>query len=249
MRVAIMQPYLFPYIGYFQLIAAVDRFVIYDTVKYTKKGWINRNRFLRDGQPVTFTLPIARGADDLAIGQRHVAADFSPDRLCAQIAGAYRRAPFFAETMPLIESVLHPRAETLFGQLQAGLTRCCAHLGIATPILTASEVEGPTDLRRQDRVLALCRHLSATAYVNPIGGTALYDPAEFAAHGISLRFLKARLQPYPQFGRPFVPWLSIIDVLMFVGAAGTRATLLDAFDLVAGPEADQDEVPPFTDAA
>ncbi|WP_342164758.1 WbqC family protein [Methylobacterium sp. SD21] len=236
MRVAIMQPYLFPYIGYFQLIASVDRFVIYDAVKYTKKGWINRNRFLRDGEAVTFTLPLARGADELDIAERQVAGDFAPDKLCAQIAGAYRRAPSFAETMPLVEAVLRHRAENLFLHLREGLTRTCAHLGIATPILTASEIEGRTDLRKQDRVLGLCERLGATTYVNPIGGTALYDPQEFEARGMELRFLKARPLAYPQFGAEFVPWLSIIDVLMFNGREGTRA-MLGECDLLAHHEA------------
>lgn len=241
MRVAIMQPYLLPYIGYFQLIAAVDRFVIYDTVKYTKKGWINRNRFLRNGEATTFTLPIARGTDDLDIRDRQVAADFTPDKLCAQIAGAYRRAPFFPETMPLVEEVLRLRSEDLFGHLHAGLRLACAHLGIATPILVASEVEGSTDLRGQDRVLDICSRLSAELYINPIGGTELYDPDAFAARGMTLRFLKARPHSYPQFGQPFVPWLSILDPLMFLGREDVRATLLGAYDLVAGgtPPSDQ----------
>lgn len=250
MRVAIMQPYLFPYIGYFQLIAAVDKFVVYDTVKYTKKGWINRNRFLRDGQAITFTLPIAKGADDLDIRNRHVAADYAPDKLCAQIAGAYRRAPYFAETMPLVEGVLHHRAATLFGHLHEGLTCSCAHLGIETPILIASDVEGATELRRQDRVLDICTRLSATTYINPIGGTELYDAAAFAARGMTLRFLKARAHSYPQYdGRPFVPWLSIIDPLMFLGREGTRSTLLGAFDLLAAPEATAADLSPYDEAA
>lgn len=235
MRVAIMQPYLFPYIGYFQLIAAVDRFVIYDTVKYTKKGWINRNRFLRDGEPVTFTLPLAKGADELDIVERHVAPDFAPDKLCAQIAGAYRRAPHFRETMPLVEAVLRHRADNLFLHLREGLRLVTGHLGIFTPLITASDLEGGTDLRRQDRVLNLCERLSTTTYVNPIGGTALYDPRQFEARGIALRFLKARLGPYAQFDAPFVPWLSIIDVLMFTGREGTRG-LLDACDLLSAAD-------------
>lgn len=248
MRVGIMQPYLFPYIGYFQLIAAVDRFVIYDTVKYTKKGWINRNRFLRDGEPVTFTLPIARGADDLDIGERQVAAEFAPAKLCAQIAQAYRLAPFLNETMPLIEAVLHHRADTLFLHLREGLAQTSAHLGIETPILTASVLEGRTDLRRQERVIDLCARLSAATYVNPIGGTALYDPEAFAARGIALRFLKARPQDYRQFDKPFVPWLSIIDVLMFNGRDGTRARLPD-YDLLTADEAAPAGQPSLPEAA
>ncbi|MEH3116123.1 MAG: WbqC family protein [Methylorubrum populi] len=231
---AIMQPYLFPYIGYFQLIAAVDRFVIYDRVKYTKKGWINRNRFLRDGAPVTFTLPLERDSDHLDIRERRVAAGFEPGRLCAQIAQAYRRAPHVRETMPLVEEVLGYAGADLFDHLRHGLVRTCAHLGLGTPIRTASEIEEATDLRRQDRVIDLCERLGASTYVNPIGGTALYDPAAFARRGIALRFLRTRPFAYPQGPHPFVPWLSILDVLMFNPRPTLTAVLASGYDLIAG---------------
>jgi len=232
--VAIMQPYLFPYIGYFQLVAAVDQFVIYDTVKYTKKGWINRNRFLRDGAPVTFTLPLEKGSDQRDIRERHVAAGFEPDGLCAQIAQAYRHAPYRRETMPLVEDVLGYRSADLFDHLRHGLLRTCAHLSIATPIRTASAIEGVTDLRRQDRVLALCERLGAATYVNPIGGTTLYDPAAFTQRGIALRFLRARPFDYAQGPHPFVPWLSILDVLMFNPRSALTTLLAGGYDLVDG---------------
>lgn len=234
-----MQPYLFPYIGYFQLIAAVDQFVVYDTVKYTKKGWINRNRFLRDGAPATFTLPIEKGSDTLDIRERRVASSFSPDGLLSQITGAYRRAPFFAETMPLVEDVLRLPAGNLFEHLHHGLVRTCSHLGIGTPIRVASEVEGETELRRQDRVIDICARLGATTYLNPIGGLELYAPAAFAKRGIALRFLRARPLVYPQFGHPFVPWLSILDVLMFNPRARVSEVLSEGYDLVEGEDHDR----------
>ncbi|WP_019904254.1 WbqC family protein [Methylobacterium sp. 77] len=232
--VAIMQPYLFPYIGYFQLIAAVDEFVIYDTAKYTKKGWINRNRYLRDGEPIVFTLPLEKDGDHLDIRERRVAASYAPDRLCAQIAQAYRRAPHVDETMPLVESALRYQGATLFDHLRNALVRTCAHLGIDTPIRIASEIEGDTDLRCQDRVLGLCERLGATSYINPIGGTALYDPVAFARRGIALRFLRARPVAYDQGPRPFVPWLSIIDVMMFTPRPSLRAMLTESYDLLVG---------------
>lgn len=234
---AIMQPYLFPYIGYFQLISAVDQFVIYDTVKYTKKGWINRNRFLREGEPVVFTLPLEKDADHLDIRARRIAQSFEPDRLCAQIAQAYRRAPHRQETMPLVESVLGYRGDTLFEHLRHGLIRTCAHLEIGTPIRTASEIEGTTDLRRQERVIDICGRLGASTYVNPIGGTALYDPAAFAQWGIALRFLRARPFAYAQGPHPFVPWLSILDVLMFNPRSALKAVLAGGYDLIEGEDA------------
>ncbi|GJD96132.1 WbqC family protein [Methylobacterium iners] len=236
MKVAIMQPYLLPYIGYFQLIAAVDQFVVYDTVKYTKKGWINRNRLLRDGDVFVFTLPIEKDSDSLDIRERRVAASFAPDQLCRQIAQAYRRAPHFVETMPLVEATLKYEAHTLFDHLRHALVRTCAHLQIDTPIRIASEVEGETVLRRQDRVLDICQRLGASTYINPIGGTALYEPAAFAQHGIALRFLRARPFAYAQFGHPFVPWLSIVDVMMFNPRSTLLTMLQDGYDLIEGEE-------------
>lgn len=233
-----MQPYLLPYIGYFQLIAAVDEFVIYDAVKYTKKGWINRNRFLRDGVPAVFTLPIEKGSDALDICERRVAATFAPDGLCAQIAQAYRRAPQVVQTMPLVESVLAYRGTDLFDHLRYTLERTCAHLEIGTPIRVSSGIEGATSLRRQDRVLDICGRLGATTYVNPIGGTGLYEPATFSAHGIALRFLRARPFAYAQFGHAFVPWLSILDVLMFNPVSSLRTVIREGYDLIDGKAAD-----------
>ncbi|KAB1076073.1 WbqC family protein [Methylobacterium planeticum] len=237
MRVAIMQPYLLPYLGYFQLIEAVDQFVIYDTVKYTKKGWINRNRFLRDGEPVVFTLPIERGSDLLDICNRRVATSFAADQLCRQVAQAYRRAPHFDETMPLVEAVLRCRADDLFGHLHHALVRTCAHLGIGTPIRVASEIEDETVLRRQDRVLDICLRLGATRYINPIGGMELYHPAAFARHGIALRFLRPRPVAYAQFAHPFVPWLSIVDVMMFNSRPTLLTMLREGYDLIEGEDA------------
>src|SRR5258705_11030314 len=100
MRLAVMQPYFFPYIGYFQLIAAVDLFIVYDNIKYTKKGWINRNRMLRNGKDVMFSVPLKNDSDYLDVCERELAADFNRDKLFNQLKGAYRGAPNFSQTFP-----------------------------------------------------------------------------------------------------------------------------------------------------
>ncbi len=101
MKIAIMQPYFLPYIGYFQLIAAVDLFVVYDNIKYTKKGWINRNRMLRNGADAMFSLPLKAAPDTSTCGDREMAPDFDPQKLLNPITGAYRRAPHFYEVLPV----------------------------------------------------------------------------------------------------------------------------------------------------
>lgn len=214
-RVAIMQPYFFPYIGYFQLIAAVDQFVVYDNIKYTKKGWINRNRFLQNGKDEMFTLPLKKDSDSLDVCERELAADFDREHLLNQLKGAYRRAPYFDQTFPLVERIVRCEERNLFHYLHHSIVQTCDHLEITTDIKISSEISIDHTLHAQDKVLALCEALGATTYVNAIGGVELYSKEIFSAKGIELKFIQSSLFEYSQYDAPFVPWLSIIDVLMF----------------------------------
>jgi hypothetical protein len=215
-NLAVMQPYFLPYIGYFQLIAACDLFVVYDNIKYTKKGWINRNRMLRNGKDVMFSLPLQHDSDQLDIDRRTLAAAPDPHQWLAQLKGAYRHAPCFAQTLPLLEQIAQCREANLFRFLHHALLATCVHLGIQTPIRISSSVDIDHGLKGQDKVLALCNKLGASTYTNTVGGIELYSPQAFAERGIVLRFIRSRPLTYPQFGDAgFVPWLSIVDVLMF----------------------------------
>lgn len=226
-----MQPYLFPYIGYFQLLASVDEFVVYDNIQYTKKGWINRNRFLQNGADAMFSVPLAKASDYLDVREREIAGAYEPAALLNKFAGAYRKAPFYAQTRPLLEDVLGNPERNLFAFLHDALVRTAAHLGLEATIRVSSTVPIDHALTGQDRVLALCEALGATAYVNPIGGVELYSREDFAARGIELHFLKPLPLEYPQFGAPFVPWLSIVDVLMFNEPETVRAWLDSHYEL------------------
>jgi hypothetical protein len=227
----IMQPYLLPYLGYWQLLAAVDRFVVYDNIQYAKKGWINRNRFLRNGADAFFTLPLKKGSDFLDVVERSIAADFDPASLLQPLAGAYRKAPFFTEVFPLIEQILTAETRNLFAYLHHSLVTMARFLDIGTPIVVSSAVAIDHGLKGEHKVLALCRALGATRYVNAIGGRELYSVPAFAAAGIELKFIQPRLVAYPQFGQPFVPALSIVDVLMFNSRDAVRS-MLGEYDLV-----------------
>jgi hypothetical protein len=233
-QVAIMQPYFLPYIGYFQLIAAVDRFVIYDTIEYTKKGWINRNRMLRNGEAVTFSLPLRKASDFLDVRDREIAPDFDPGKLLAQFEGAYRKAPHFGDVRPLLEEILGHPDRNLFAYILNSVAACCRHLGITTPIVVSSGIEGAARLSGAERVLELCGRLGADSYLNPIGGLDLYKPSQFAPRGIELRFLRSREIAYPQFGAPFQPFLSIVDVMMFNPPERIADMLRAGYDLVEG---------------
>lgn len=232
MRLAIMQPYLLPYIGYFQLIAHVDQFVIYDDIQYTKKGWINRNRFLRGGEPVTFTVPLQKDSDFLDIRDRRVADSYSAKKLMGQIEGAYRKAPQFSTAIPVLDSILNYKSATLYDFLQNGLKRICAHLQITTPLITSSTVRADTGLKGQERVIDLCRAVGASEYVNSIGGLELYSSPEFEKAGLGLQFLKTGAVVYEQFGQTFQPSLSILDVMMFNSVDQITEVLNTEFDLI-----------------
>jgi len=232
MRVGIMQPYFLPYLGYFQLIGAVDRFVIYDTIKYTKKGWINRNQMLVGGKASMFSIPLRKGSDYLNVFDRYVSDAYNPEKLSAQITGAYRKAPQFSTVMPVIDNILSYPSENLFDFIQNSLVECCDFLELRTPLLTASEVEeGVSEKTGEERVIDICNRLSANTYINPPGGRALYEPQSFSAHGLDLQFIDPRLSPYTQFGQPFVPYLSILDVMMFNPAEHIHNHLLKDYAL------------------
>lgn len=232
MRLAINQPYFFPYIGYFQLIAAVDEFIVYDNIKYTKKGWINRNRFLRNEEAADFALPLSAAPDHLDIGQRVLAGDFSERRLLNQIHGAYRKAPCFDKAMNLIMEIMSCPDRNLFGFLLNSLRRTCDYLQIQTPVLVSSSIAIDHRLKSESKVLALCQARNADSYINAIGGTELYSRERFAEQQIKLFFLRPLPTSYLQFGNAFVPWLSIIDIIMFNEVAHIRTHMLPDYELI-----------------
>jgi WbqC-like protein family len=232
MTLSIMQPYFLPYVGYFQLIAASDVFVVYDNIKYTKKGWINRNRMLREGEAATFSLPLKKASDSLDVRERELSADYDPEKLLNQFAAAYRRAPHFARTWPVIEEILRHEDRNLFGFLHHSIIRVCGHLGITTEIRVSSDIGIDHGLRNQDKVLALCEATGARRYVNPPGGMQLYEKDAFEARGLDLKFLKPKELVYHQFREPFVPWLSILDVMMFHAPESLRDIIETGYDLI-----------------
>jgi hypothetical protein len=232
MKIAIMQPYFFPYIGYFQLIAAVDLFIVYDNIKYTKKGWINRNRMLLNGKDAMFSLALKNDSDALDVCDRELAADFDRDKLINKIGNAYRHAPHFSTVFPLIERIIRYQEHNLFRYIYHSLTAICGHLGIKTDIRISSAIAIDHELKNQAKVLALCEAVGATSYINTIGGTELYSKDEFQQRGISLQFIRSRPFEYAQFENEFVPWLSVIDVMMFNPIARIRECIESNYDLI-----------------
>ena len=217
--IAMMQPYWFPYFGYFQLIAGADAFVLGDNLQYVHPGWVNRNRILSAGAPLLFTLPLKKDASDLAINQREL-ADTATDtvgKLLRTLSMNYAKAPYRDEVLALLQPLLLHPERNLARYLEHSLRGVCAHLRITTPIYVASSL--PVDERlvedKQDRVVKLTKHFAGDRYLNAIGGTSLYDGEYFTRRGIELRFHRMDELSYTQFKDPFVPNLSIIDLLMF----------------------------------
>lgn len=231
-RLAIMQPYFLPYIGYFQLIQAVDQFIVYDNIKYTKKGWINRNRMLQQGKEAVFSLPLKSNSDFLDVVERELTPDFDAPRFLNRMLESYRRAPHFGAVAPVLEEVMSCEDRNLFRFVHHSIIQVCTYLGIGTEITVASTLPIDHSLKSQDKVLALCEQAGAGVYVNPIGGTELYSKEAFAAQGVELQFLQALPFEYPQAGNAFVPWLSIVDVMMFNPVDEIRERLSSGYQLV-----------------
>lgn len=218
MTLAIMQPYLFPYIGYFQLMHAADRFVVYDDVNYMKQGWVNRNRILVSGAPHLFTMPIAEASAYARINQLALHGTTYPKwrgKFIATIRQAYARAPFRDTVLEVVEQVLPPGPTTLQATLLNGLRHVQAYIGATSVLIPSSQPYGNAQLGGTDRVLDICKYEGASTYVNAIGGKTLYDKANFKAHGIDLFFLRSRPIEYRQGKHNFVPNLSILDVMMW----------------------------------
>lgn len=215
--VAIMQPYAFPYLGYFSLVAAAEIFVFYDDVNYIPRGWINRNRVLINGLPHTFTIPVTNASQNERIldVRLHEFGRFR-DKFLKQIRLAYVRAPNFEAGFDYVESVLKEGSVTISDLAIGSVVSFCRRLGIDRQFLRASQVSPETHgMDKAERLAAISRALGATKYVNALGGTALYDKAQFAALGVELSFIRPRLGAYPQVqATEFTAGLSIIDVLM-----------------------------------
>ncbi|WP_197062309.1 WbqC family protein [Dickeya chrysanthemi] len=231
-RLAIMQPYFFPYIGYFQLISSVDKIVIYDNVKYTKKGWINRNRILVNNKDVVFSLPLKKASDYLTISERSLADTFYPNELLSKIHGAYGKAPCFQSFFPVLESIISSKEKNLFLYIYNSIVELCKYLGIKTEFIISSHVSIDHALKGQEKVLALCEALQARKYINAIGGAELYSKETFREKNIELKFIKTTPFEYKQYNNNFIPWLSIIDVMMFNSCDTVRELIETNYELI-----------------
>lgn len=212
MTIGIMQPYFMPYIGYFQLIKAVDRFVILDDVNFITRGWANRNQIIANGAKHRFTIRLHNQSQNKLFNEIVIADDFH--RFFETLRHSYSKAPYYTPTIDMLKSICS--STTLFSDFATNAIKSiCCDLSIDTEILTSSQIHKDNNLRRCERIIDICRRLNADVYINPIGGQELYDNDDFVQNNIKLKFIKPEFTPYQQINSSqFIAGLSIIDILM-----------------------------------
>jgi hypothetical protein len=233
-RVAIMQPYFFPYVGYFQLISDVDEFVIYDEIKYTKKSWINRNRIEFNGFEKKITLPLKNASDYLNINERTLSDEFDPNVLYRIFKLAYQKSQNWDEVDSLLKRILFNRDVNLFNFILHSTKEILNVLEIKTKITISSSLNLSPEVKGVDRVLAICKELGATEYLNPVGGRELYDKKIFQDNYLDLYFLKSKLSNYASSDSIFLPAMSIIDLLCKGNLNERKKQILLDYDIIAG---------------
>jgi hypothetical protein len=233
MKIAIMQPYFFPYIGYFQLINMVDKFIIYDDVNYINKGWINRNCILVNNGPSFINVPLVAASQNRLIKDIFVVdEDKWKDNLLKTIYFNYKKAPFFNQIISLLEEVLLSEFRSISDLNYLTILKTCSHLNIETELIRTSSIYENTNLKGENRILDICLKENAGTYINPIGGQLLYDKIKFQEKGIELNFIKSRISPYSQNTNSFINYLSIIDTVMFCSPIQIKSNLINQYQLL-----------------
>jgi len=211
-----MQPYIFPYIGYYQLINAVDKFVIYDDVNYINRGWINRNNILVNGKGYLFTIPLQDASQNRLINAIEIAVDEAwKKKFLRTVEQSYKKAPYYNDVCPIITATVYSTATHVCEFSSLSLRAVMEYLEIPVEFVSSSSIYNNRELKGQDRILDICMKENSDHYINPIGGMEIYSEELFQKAGIKLNFIQCKPITYRQFNNEFVSHLSIIDVLMF----------------------------------
>ena len=218
--IAVMQPYIFPYLGYFQLINAVDEFVFYDDVNFIKQGWINRNQILNNNKALGFSIPLEKASSFETIQGTKINFNLYAKwkkKFLKTLEQNYYKAPYFESIYDIVHEIIEdPKSESISELAIRSNVYISNYLGLKAKFKKSSEYfYNSKKLERTERLLNIGNKLKAKAYINALGGQELYDKSDFKACGIDLYFLKPNLKSYKQFSEEFVSGLSIIDVLMF----------------------------------
>lgn len=227
-----MQPYVFPYIGYFQLIYAVDLFVFYDDVNYINRGWVNRNRILASNKDQLFSIPCKDASQNKLIRDVLLLNDKKEtQKIVTTIKTNYKKAPFFDEIFPLVEKIFNGDSKTISDLAIKSITEISAYLNLSTKYKISSQSYSNRELKKGDRLIDICHIEKEKNYINPSGGKEIYTKAYFKEKNIDLQFLVPDIYTYKQFKNSFIPWLSIIDILMFNSKEEITGKMLPSFHL------------------
>ncbi|MGM7683385.1 WbqC family protein [Cytobacillus sp. Hm23] len=236
MKLAIMQPYLFPYISYFQLIHAVDQFVVYDDVQYINRGFINRNRILLNNNAHLFTFSVKKAPRHYKINERHYSGNFYTERdtFLKTIERAYKKSNNFIDIYNLLSACLNIDIENYnVAQInERVIKQLCEFLDINTQFKRSSSLNIKSELKGHERILAINLALESSHYINSIGGKSIYSKEYFSEFGINMSFLEAKKMKYNQKSKEFIENLSIIDILMFNPKEEIKKKYLNHYELI-----------------
>ena len=230
MKIAVMQPYFFPYLGYFQLVNAVDTFVFFDDVHFIKRGWIHRNNVLQQGAAHLFSIPLSKASQNRRIYEIGL-ADFTKWRVdfLKMLEHSYKKAPYYPQVSEFISAFLHAKDYETISDLAIGsVAETMRYLGVERKFLKSSELpyrkeEGTP---AQDKILSICDMLGADTYINPKNGVDLYEKEGFTSRNMELFFIGMNPINYTQLRKDeYVPYLSMLDVLMFNDTETNRGYL------------------------
>jgi len=219
MKLGIMQPYFFPYLGYFDLINCSDKWIVFDSVQHIRHGWVNRNRILHPKTGWQYiTVPLRKYKRNTIIKDIEISGDIKwRQRILGQVQHYKKRAPYFSETYKFLEQCFAARERSISRLNVSILDKVCSYVGIPFDYEYFSEMQlelGPVEAP-DEWALRISEAIEAEEYVNPSGGSALFNSSKFEALGIKLTIRNIPPLEYSCRGYKFIPWLSIIDVLMW----------------------------------
>jgi len=229
MKIAIMQPYFFPYIGYWQLLNAVDVFVIYDDVNFIKQGYINRNTILSKNERLRVTLEVIGASSNKII--KEVEVGCNANKILKTLTQSYCKSPFFDSSYSLIEKILKNKEKNLAKFLGFAIQEVSEFIGIKTQFLYSSDIKKSKDSFGEEKIIEICKNLYATNYINAVGGQKLYNQEVFQKENIKLNFIKTEITKYKQFNNEYIPNLSIIDIIMFNNKKAIKE-MLNEYELI-----------------
>jgi hypothetical protein len=221
MKIAIMQPYFFPYVGYYNLLTQVDKFVIYDDIQFTKKGWINRNYLNSPSGPWLFSIPVTNVSAIESIGQKQIAPEYERSKFISRIEQNYKKLAT-PEKLSQAKRIINFPTDNLFEYIHFSLREISKEIEIDPEKIIPSSDLGDLSIHKgQDKVIQICKILNADEYINPINGKSLYSVNTFEEHGIRLKFQNPIKIP-PRNYTEEVPYLSFLDSFLTLSSDDLR---------------------------